>query len=70
MSITLTDNEIQKVMHALALAEHDLSFLHGVRVTDIPDENTSWEVNNHETLQQISEAFALLDKPDNNRNPY
>lgn len=68
MSSGIGQAEIQTISHVLALAEHDLSFLQGARVTDIPDDNATWRVDNSSTLEAIDEALALLDKLDNTRN--
>ena len=60
-------SEMQIIAHALALALHDLSFLQGARVTDLPNENATWKIDNSSTLKAIDEALVLLDKFDDNR---
>ncbi len=48
------------VQLALEVARHDLTFLHGTRVTDVPDVEYTWEVDNTETLKLIDEALAFI----------
>ena len=64
----LDEKAVNAVMHALLLAQHDLSFLHGARITDIPDDSVTWRIDNSETTQAITEAILILDASDDNHN--
>ena len=59
MSVVLSDNQFEAVMTALHNAQHDLSFHHGLHVTDV---NTSWDIYCLDTIILIDAAISELEK--------
>ena len=68
MPVTLTDEEYRTVMKALMNVEHELSFLHGLHVTDVPDVAFTWDIDCIEVKRIIDEAISVLDRLDNKNN--
>ena len=62
LSVVLSDNEFQTVMNALLNAQHEFNFLHGLRVTDVPDVRYTFELDCTYPDSLISEAISVLDK--------
>ena len=52
---------MSSVQVALEVALHELNFLHGLRVTDVPDVNTTWSIDNSEAVDIIEKALEALE---------
>ncbi len=53
---------------ALEVALHELNFLHGLHVTDVPDVEFTWDIDNLEAIELIAKAlepFRLAQHTDN-----
>lgn len=58
------------VQLALASARLKLSFLHGLRVTDLMNNDYSWNIDTNEEVMLIDRAISSLDtSADNNSCP-
>ena len=68
MSVVLSDTEFETVMKALLNAQHEFAFLHGLRVTDVPEVKYMWELDCSYPDNLITEAISVLDKSYCNRN--
>ena len=68
LSVVLSDTEYKTVMKALLNAQHEFNFLHGLRVTDVPDVDYTWELDCSDADNRISEAISVLDRFDSNSN--
>ena len=68
MSVVLSDNQFEAVMKALLNAHHDLSFHHGLHVTDVQDANISWNIDCLDSVSLIDAALSELDKLEYNHN--
>ena len=54
---------------ALEVALHELNSLHGLHVTDVPDLEYTWDINNLEAIELIEKARATLhEHTDNDRD--
>ena len=62
LSVVLSDIQFEAVMKALLNAHHDLSFHHGLHVTDVDDVKTSFDIDCIETVNLIEGAMSDLDK--------
>ena len=45
------------VQLALEVALHELNFLHGLHVTDVPDVEFTWDIDNLEAIELIAKAL-------------
>ena len=53
------------VRRALEVALHELTAIHGLRVTDTPDAQTTWEIDTSEAIEIIEEALNEVGRSDN-----
>ena len=68
MSVVLSDDDLQTVMKALLNAQHEFNFLHGLRGTDVPEVEYTWELDCSYYDKVISEAISVLDKLSDRHN--
>ena len=68
MSVVLSDKNFETVMNALLNAQHEFNFLHGLRVTDVPDVKYTFELDCYYPDSLISEAISVLDKLSDRHN--
>ena len=61
MHITLSEREFETVMNALLNVQHEFNFLHGLRVTDVPDVKYTWELDCSQTACCVEKAISILD---------
>ena len=60
MLLPKNHENMSSVQVALEVALHELNFLHGLRVTDVPDVNTTWSIDNSEAINIIGKALEAL----------
>ena len=53
------------VRRALEVALHELTVINGLRVTDTPDIQTTWEIDTSEAIEIIEEALNKVGRRDN-----
>lgn len=46
------------VQLALEVALHELTYLHGLHVTDVPDLEYTWNIDNKEAIDLIAKVLA------------
>lgn len=68
MHITLGEREYETVMNALLNVQHEFNFIHGLRVTDVPDVKYTWELDCSQTAELIDEAISVLEKFSDSHN--
>lgn len=51
------------VRRALEVALHELTAIHGLRVTDAPDVQSTWEIDTSEATEIIEEALNSASSP-------
>ena len=61
MLLPKNHENMSSVQVALEVALHELNFLHGLRVTDVPDVNTTWSIDNSEAVDIIEKALEALE---------
>ncbi|MBR0249868.1 MAG: hypothetical protein IJQ77_02190 [Synergistaceae bacterium] len=61
MHITLSEKQYETVMNALLNVQHEFNFLHGLRVTDVPDVKYTWELDCSQTACCVEKAISILD---------
>ena len=52
------------IRKALEAALREMSFLNGLRVTDIPDAETTWVLDTRDTADLIDQALKELERKD------
>lgn len=62
MAVVLSDKDFKTVNSALLQAHLELSFVHGLHVTDVPDVEFTFDLDCSETTQLINDAISVLDK--------
>ena len=67
MSVVLSDDDFQTVMKALLNAQHEFNFLHGLRVTDVPDVSYTFELDCSDVNKITEEAISVLENADCSR---
>ena len=67
MSVVLSDDDFQTVMKALLNAQHEFNFLHGLRVTDVPDVRYTFELDCSDVNKRTEEAISVLEEADCSR---
>ncbi len=48
------------VQLALEVALHELTYLHGLHVTDVPDLEYTWDIDNKEATDLIAKALESM----------
>ncbi|MBQ4470357.1 MAG: hypothetical protein II917_09515 [Synergistaceae bacterium] len=61
MSFLLDNYQFKSVLKAIAHAELELAFLHGLKATDNDLWDSAFVIDNSDALQLISEANGILD---------
>ena len=60
MQLPLWHEEMLPVQLALEVALHELTCLHGLHVTDVPEERYTWDIETKDATKLIASALELL----------
>ena len=60
MLLPLKHEEMSPVQLALEVALHELNYLHGLHVTDVPDLAYTWDIDTKDAIEIISKALEPI----------
>lgn len=66
----IEDGKIEAVRKALFRARYEFDTTHGLLVTDIPNQDTTWRIDFSDAINIIDEAIAFWDTLDSKDTSY